>query len=155
MKRFLFPLDTVLRLRRHREDELKQELGRKNRECALAARQLEECEQAVRDLDKNEESHRQDACEVQQLRAFLSFRYKLKSDIRTTTSQLSQLHVEAAQIRDLLIKAQQQVRAVELLREHAHTQWHKEYTTKNQQFIDDISQQGFIRRTRAQQAVHQ
>jgi flagellar export protein FliJ len=59
------------------------------------------------------------------------------------------LQNEAEVKRRDLVKATQQVRALELLRERRFAQWRLEYRREEQGFIDDVSGQAYIRRKKA------
>ena len=64
-------------------------------------------------------------------------------------SIMDQLQMDRADIREKLVKATQKKRAIELLRENRYQEWLKENKHSQQVFLDDVSQQGFIRKKRS------
>ncbi len=57
-----------------------------------------------------------------------------------------ELENQRGDIRQGLVKATQRKKAIELIREKRYQEWLKEFKLKEQVFIDDVSQQGFIRK---------
>ena len=57
-----------------------------------------------------------------------------------------ELQNQRGDIRQKLVKATQRKKAIELIREKRYQEWLKENKLKEQVFIDDVSQQGFIRK---------
>jgi flagellar FliJ protein len=135
MQRFRFTLETLLELRRRKEDAVKLELARKQGEVGIAQGQLDALARAWDALQR-----------VVLMRHAVAFRHKLKLDMLAKGRQIDELKAEAERIRKRLVKATQEVRALELLRERRFAEWRKEYRAEEQGFIDDVSQQGYIRK---------
>jgi flagellar export protein FliJ len=85
---------------------------------------------------------------VLELRYGVAYRFKLKKDILLKGRQIDDLLAQAHAVRKRLVKAKQEHRAIEIVRERQFDAWKKEYRTREQGFIDDVSQQGYLRRTR-------
>jgi flagellar protein FliJ len=149
MKRFRFKLESLLELRKRKEEEVKLHLGKKNREIISARHELVEVNEALKTLQADEKKKRAEVKNALDLRYAVVYRYKLKQDILKKARQLEELNSQAADIRKNLVKAKQERRAIEIVREHRHEEWQKEYTAQEQAFIDDVSQQGFIRGNRS------
>jgi flagellar protein FliJ len=149
VKRFEFKLEALLELRKRKEDEVKQLLGKKNQEIIAARKEITRLKEALDALQSSEKKKRADAISVVELRYSVAYRYKLKRDILASCRRLDELAVQAADIRKKLVQAKQQRRAIEVVRERQYEAWRKEYRKQEQRFIDDVSQQAFIRKSRA------
>jgi flagellar protein FliJ len=148
MKKFRFKLETVLELRRRREEEIKLELGKKNSEILAARKDLTASAEALKELQYSEKLKRTEVKDAGELRWAVAYRYKLKQDILRKARTLDDLGAQAAEIRKKIVRATQERRAIEIVRDHQYEAWRREYHAREQAFIDDVSQQGFIRRSR-------
>jgi flagellar FliJ protein len=148
MKRFEFKLESLLELRKRKEDEVKQLLGRKNQEILAARKELTSLKTALDDLQSSEKKKRKEVTSVVELRYSVAYRFKLKKDILEKCRTLDGLAAQAGEIRRQLVAAKQQRRAIEIVRERQFEAWRKAYRAQEQRFIDDVSQQGFIRKSR-------
>ncbi|MBD3393525.1 MAG: flagellar export protein FliJ [Chitinivibrionales bacterium] len=148
MQRFRFNLQTLLELRRRKEDAVKLDLARKRGKVKQAQQELGEIGRELTEVQKQQKDSRQTS-NVDSWRRGVAYRHKLKTDMLKKGRQVDDLKAEAEHIRKELVKATQQVRALELLRERRYAEWRKEYGLEEQGFIDDVSQQGFIRRKKA------
>lgn len=149
MKRFTFRLETLLELRTRMEDGIKQELADKLRELLRARNDLAGLSDALKKLQEEEKKRRSDAQSALELRYGIVYRFKLKKDILLKGRQIEDLHLQAHAIRTRLVKAKRDRRAIEIIRERQRAAWKKACRTQEQGFIDDVSQQGYLRRTRA------
>lgn len=146
MRRFRFTLETVLELRRRREDDVKRRLGIKRREIVDAKQCLADLGTSLKDLQEQELEHRESAPSVQAMRASVLYRFKLKRDMLIAGRKIDLLYDEAGLIQEELTKAVQKRRALELLRDKRFAAWKKDVLKVEQNQIDDVSQQGYIRR---------
>ena len=153
MKRFEFKLESLLTLRVRKEDEVKQLLGKKNQEIISTRKELAASKAAFDNLQNSEKKKRREATSVIELRYSVAYRFKLKQDILEKCRSLDELAVQASEIRKQLVLAKQQRRAIEVVRERQYEAWRKEYRAQEQRFIDGVSQQAFIRKTRSDAAV--
>jgi flagellar FliJ protein len=147
MKRYRFRLETLLELRKRKEDEFKQQLGKKNREMLASRKELLAINEALKSLQASEKKNRASARSVVELRYSVTYRFKLREDILRKTRLIDELGAQAEDIRKKLVHAKQQRRAIEIVRERQLAAWKKEYASQEQAFIDDVSQQGYIRKT--------
>ncbi len=140
MKQFQFRLESLLNLRKRREEECKTLLGRKNGEILGARQTLDRLSRALNELQASEKRKR---CEVQnviELRYSVSYRFKLRQDILGQGKTLENLKGQAVELRNRLIRATQQRRAIELVREQRLALWRIERNREEQKFTDDIAQ---------------
>jgi len=146
MKRFEFPLEVLLEKRKREEEAVKLELAGKNKEITAAQNELLDIEKELRGLQEEEKRKRKQVKDVLPLKMSVSYRNKLKLDILKKGEDIHTLQMQRGDIRKRLVKATQKKRALELLRETRYQEWLKENKRLEQVFLDDVSQQGFIRK---------
>ena len=145
MKRFLFRLETVLMLRQRREDEVKEKLARKNSQIQATKDELRLLQNEIISLHERQKTERAGTLDVALLRNALAWRHIVRGRIAAARIHLTDLGAESEIIRKELVKATQKVKTVELLKEKQQLQWKKEVNLQEQKFIDDLSQQRYIR----------
>jgi len=146
MKKFVFKLDTLLRVKRNKEDEIKRRLAIKNREAETVRGEIEAAQAELKNFQRNVKENRTQGGEsVADLRQSVSHRNALKIKLLKAGQRLDNVMVEAYGINQELIKAAQERRAVEIIREKRYEEWKKENAAAEQKFIDDLSQQMFVR----------
>ena len=149
MRRFRFQLEPILRIRKRREEDVKRQLGRKNREIVGAKQDMASLEGELKGLQSGEKLRRaRNEADLQAMRASVLYRHKLKRDMVDKGNEILHLNGEAQSIRHSLTRAMQARRAIELVRERRLSEWKREANREEQAFIDDVSQQGHIRKTR-------
>jgi flagellar FliJ protein len=149
MKRFEFPLEALLEKRKREEEAVKLELAEKNKEILAAQNELQTIEGELKGLQEEEKKRREQVKDVLPLKMSVSYRNKLKLDMLKKGEDIHTLQMERGDIRKKLVKATQRKRALELLRENRYQEWLKENKRLEQVFLDDVSQQGFIRKKRS------
>ena len=149
MKRFIFPLEALLEKRKREEDAVTLELANKNREISNAQQELYTSEEELKSLQEQQKKSRRYVTDVFILKYAVSYRNKLKLDMLKKGQDIYRLQMERGDIRKRLIRATQKKKALELLKEKRYRQWVLENKQMEQMFLDDVSQQGFIRRQRA------
>jgi flagellar export protein FliJ len=63
--------------------------------------------------------------------------------------RIEALVAELEQLRVRLAHARKECRVLEILKEKKFALWKKEYKKEEQEFIDDVSQKGYVRRLHA------
>lgn len=147
MKRYHFRLETLLELRKRKEDEIKQELGKKNQEILAARKELAKINNDLKALQASEKTTRATVRSALVLRYSVTYRFKLKEDIFKKVRLIDEFGAQAEGIRKKLVRAKQQRRALEIVKEHQVADWKKANSAQERKFIDDISQQGFLRKS--------
>ena len=146
MKKFVFKLDTLLRVKKSKEDEIKRRLAEKNREAESVRAEIKGAETELKEFQTSVKEHRSEGGEsVAELRQSVSYRNALKIKLLKAGQKLDNVMVEAYGINQELIKAAQERRAVEIIREKRYEEWKKENAAAEQKFIDDLSQQMYVR----------
>lgn len=146
MKRFSFKLDVLLDLRKKKEDEIKLRLGAQNARIVTAQQEFTRIHDELKMLQTSEKEKRPDSTNVVLLRYSISYRHKLKGDLLAAGRKVDELKAGAYKIQKELIEATKKRRAIELVRDHRYREWKKENQEKELKFIDDISQQLYIRK---------
>jgi flagellar FliJ protein len=140
MRRFRFTLETVLRIRKRKEDDVKRELGAMNTEIAGTRRRIQEITGRLNDLTNEERERRGIAPSIVELRYGVAYRHKLKGDLAGEGKRLESLRLQAALIRKRLVEATKARRAVEIVKERRLREWKKQYAKAELSRTDDISQ---------------
>jgi len=146
VKKFVFKLDTLLRVKRNKEDDIKRRLAEKNREAETVRSEIEAAQAELKNFQRNVKENRRGGGEsVAELRQSVAHRNELKIKLLKAGQKLDNVMIEAYGINQELIKAAQERRAVEIIREKRYEEWKKENAAAEQKFIDDLSQQMFVR----------
>jgi len=145
MKKFTFDLSALLMLRKRDEERVMQLLADKNREIIAKQQNLDSATSALKELQSSEKKRRGGNETVLELRYSVAYRYKLKADILAIGRAIQGLQGEADRIRQKLTVATQSRKALELIREQKQLAWKKEKNRFEQNFIDDVAQQRYIR----------
>jgi flagellar protein FliJ len=149
MKKFKFALDPLLEVRKRKEDAVKLELGSKNREILKANQKMLDIHDELKNLQTDEKERRKHDPDVQAMRLTVVYRNKLKIDLVNQGNKIQQFRGELDGIQKRLTQATKERRAIEIIGEHRFAQWKHDYLREQQNYTDDVSQQGFIRKTRA------
>lgn len=149
MNRFRFQLDPLLELRKQKEESVKLELAEKNRQIMEGRQQMLSLYEQLKGLQARELEDRRQGADLLQMRASVAYRFKLKLDMLTKGREIETLSQQAGNIRRRLTEAVRDRRAIELLREERLRQWRRRAAREEQGFIDDISQQAFVRNREA------
>ena len=146
MRRFKFGLDTLLEMRCRKEEQVKLLLAEKNRNIMDAQKEFFDIHAQLKELQNSEKLKREKVIDVMLLRYSVSYRFKLKENLLSAGQKIDDLKAQAEEIRKSLVAATKNRRAIEIIKERRFAEWKKEYKSQEQGFIDDISQQGFIRK---------
>ncbi|MGB7567854.1 MAG: flagellar export protein FliJ [Chitinivibrionales bacterium] len=148
MKRFRYRLQTLLDIKKRKEEEIKRKLAEKNNQVLRAQKQLKELHEQLARFQASEKKQRMQSVTVYALRASVVYRYKLQADIAGKGKEIVQLTQDAHTIVKLLTEAKRECKVLEILRDKKLAEWKREYKIEEQEFTDDVSQKGFIRKTR-------
>jgi flagellar FliJ protein len=150
MKKFRFSLQPVLSVRERKEEQIKLQYAAKIGQIVEIQKTREGIVRELKNLQESEKQNRADPKNTTMLRYSVAYRFKLKNDLLKISQKIDDLNAEAFEIQKQLILAAKDRRAIELIKERQVMQWKKEYRLNEQRIIDDISQQGFIRKTRSE-----
>ncbi len=153
MKRFSFPLDALLEIKKRREEAVKLALAKKNREIFNAQNEFALLHNKLQELQKEQKEKRKNVKDVFSLKYSVSFRNKLKLDMLKKDRDIEKLKRQSEDIQHELVKATKEKKAIELVREKRYSEWLKQNKLHEQVFIDDLSQQGYIRRIKAEKSL--
>ena len=150
MKKFRFALQPVLSIRERKEEQIKLQYAAKIGQIVETQKTREGIIRELKNLQESEKQNRADAKNITMLRYSVAYRFKLKNDLPTISQKIDDMNAEAFEIHKQLIQAAKERRAIELIKERQIKQWRKEYRLNEQGIIDDISQQGFIRKSKSE-----
>jgi flagellar FliJ protein len=149
MKKFKFPLQALLDMKLHKEDEIKRRLAKKNLEAEETRRSIEEIQGKLKQFQADEKEKRSGGEDIVSLRTSVSYRHDIKRELLNAGRKLDSIMVAVYAVNQELIKASQERRAVEIIKEKRFAEWKKQNNAIEQKFIDDLSQQGYIREKNA------
>ena len=149
MKRFKFSLEALLKIRSRTEESVKELLARKNSEIVKEETTLISIRDNLKQLQEESYENRAAESNITKLRYSVNFRNQLKLDLLECGNRIQRLQEEAFEIQQRLIKATQEKRAIEILKEKKKLEWKKKNRIIEQKFMDDISAQGYIRKSRS------
>ena len=130
MKRFVFGLETLLRLRIQKRREAETELGRMTALCNRIAATMKSTQEEITAGPQT-----LDPQWMIQEQAYLG---RLKSSLETLASELLDARRLEATWRQTLSYAQQQEEIVENLREAQWKRWRKQMLKEEQKILDDL-----------------
>jgi flagellar protein FliJ len=149
MKRFQFRLDVLLDIRKRAEEEVKKELAKKNGEIHAARRDREEIAGRLEAFFVEEKQQRLRILDLLALKFSVSYRSRLQKEILGKDRSIDGLAAELGAVRVRLAQATKDRRVLEILKEKRLARWKKEYKKEEQEYIDDVSQKGYVRRLHA------
>jgi flagellar FliJ protein len=146
MKRFVFRLEALLTVKKNKEEEIKRRLAEKNLEAEQVRQEIQEAHDRLKDFQTSVKTERRGGGEsVTAMRSSVAYRNQLKLELLRAGQKLDAVMVCIYGINQELIKAAQERRAVEIIKEKRYEEWKRENAVAEQKFIDDLSQQRFIR----------
>jgi flagellar export protein FliJ len=156
MKRFRFKLQALLDIKIRTEDRIKRKLAEENAKVMAAGKALAESNDRLKQFQALEKNERMKAVTAGGLRASINYRFKLQGDIAGAGKQILDLKQSVQSMVRMLMEAKKETKALEILRDKKLAEWKHENKLHDQEFTDDVSQKGFIRKTRdAAQRVSQ
>jgi len=153
MKKFKFPLQALLDVKLHKEEEVKRRLAKKNLEAEETRRSIEEIQEKLKQFQADEKEKRRGGENIVSLRNSVSYRHSVKLELLDAGRRLDNIMVKIYAINQELVKASQERRAVEIIKEKRFAEWKKQNNMIEQKFIDDLSQQGYIREKNSQKQL--
>jgi flagellar FliJ protein len=148
MKRFRFRLQTLLDMKQRREEELARKVAEKNNEIIRTYKSLQEGRDRLSEFQTEEKIKRATALNVLMLRLSVVHRHALQRDIEDKGRRIAGLKQELQTAVKSLTEAKKERRALEIIRDKKREQWEKDYTQEERKFTDDVSQKGYIRKSR-------
>jgi flagellar export protein FliJ len=144
MKRFVFRLATLLRIREAERDERRAQLADAFRVEAELQKQMTELEG---ELAAARRAHTADVGLVDVDRMLAAQRYGLvlEMDRRRLAEQQATVAQEVETRRAALVEADREVRVLERLRETQHDRWRAEAEKQQMKLLDEVASQRFLR----------
>lgn len=148
-KKFTFRLEALLTVKKNKEDAVKQRLAKKHKEIEECRMEIVKLQDDLKAFQASTKQQRKDGKDdVTLMRQSVAYRNQMKLELLKTGQHLDSLMVELYKINDELVKASQERRAVEIIKENRYAEWKKEVAAAEQKFVDELAQQSFIRKHR-------
>lgn len=140
-KRFVFRLQTVLEVKERQEEEEKKKLSeliawQRQEEQILAQMVHKEQDTRQRLKDKQEAGQ---YLEVDELKRISYFLKKIAADIEAQKAKLVEIARRIEEQRQALIKAAQEKKTLEMLKEQHHHEWLREIEEEEARFLDELA----------------
>ncbi|MDI6870350.1 MAG: flagellar export protein FliJ [Bacillota bacterium] len=148
MKRFVFSLQTVLELKRRREEALLEELAKRTRAAAAAEERLKELRAERRRAQGELRQLLRGRLEVERVRSAQDYLAGLDERIERQRVEVRRRNEEVKACRQQVVAASQERKAFEKLRERQWEAYQKEYQRQEQVFLDEIATQEYARQER-------
>lgn len=134
------------------EDEAQRDLAKALRERMILGDQLRQMQQTIVDSRQELGTSLVGKVDLDQVSSFARFSIQARQRAQSIVVRLAGVEklIEAARLK--LLEATKKRKALELLEERQRKQWHAEADRKENVELDDISLQGYIRRSRAEVA---
>jgi flagellar export protein FliJ len=139
MKRFSFRLETVLRHRRALLREKQRDFARAQAEAARLETAILNMDLRRRDCQEQIRGAARGALERTEMLRLRSYANVLWLSLLGAGQKLAQLRATAEEFRGAMIKARQNVRALEILREKSFKEWRSVANREERRFLDDLS----------------
>lgn len=141
-KRFRFRLETLLDVRRMREDEAKRKVGAKSAEIAQIDRLNEQTTDEIlaqqETLRGSQQQAALDTADLQRARAWIAH---LRRTIAERQTHKARLLEELHELQDALRQARVQTRVIEKLRERRYDEHRRANDRREQAEIEELAQQ--------------
>ncbi len=148
MKRFRFRLQTLLEVKKRKEEELEIQLAEKNGKIIQTRKQLQEGCDRLSQFQAAEKCQRNASANALMLRLSVLYRHTLQRDIDEKNRRITGLKRDVQAVLQSLTEAKKETKTLNILKGKKLAQWKKDATRQEQEFIDDISQKGYIRKAK-------
>ncbi len=138
MKKFFFPLDTVLRYKEQVLDSLKGEHARilaKIRECEHA---IDELEHQHRQCTSEFQQNRMNGMRINEIRTYENYLESLRLKIRRKQEQLANLREQEEAKRNEVVEAKKETSSIEKLKERKRFEYDKEVQKQDELLIEEF-----------------
>lgn len=140
MKRFEFPLQTILELREREEDAAKAFLMSQEQEWVKIHGEFNSKKEELQDFQRREKENRISADSASELRFSVSWRNTLKFDLLKLGQQLQDISLDVERAKKKLTEATIKRKSLEMLKDKKKSEWQKEFNKNEQKFLDELAQ---------------
>jgi flagellar export protein FliJ len=141
-------------MKQRREEELARKVAEKNNEIFRTYKSLQEGRDCLSQFQAEEKRKRASTLDALLLRLSVVYRHALQREIREQGSRIAVLKQELIAAVRSLTEAKTETRALEILRDTKRTEWKRDYAREEQKITDDVSQNGFCRRSKTAGMPH-
>lgn len=138
MKKFFFPLDTVLRYKEQVLDSLKAEHARilaKIRECENA---IDELEHEHRQCSMEFQQNKMNGMKINEIHTYENYLDSLRLKIVRKRALLARLREQEEAKRNEVVEAKKETSSIDKLKERKHFEYEKEVQKQEEHFIEEF-----------------
>ncbi|MFC1573913.1 flagellar export protein FliJ [Candidatus Latescibacterota bacterium] len=139
MNRFIFRLQSVLRLREIKEDEKKREFGSAMQKLHHEEKELEHLDTSLQGHEKNMEQQGKGTVTIAQLTNNFNYARSLDGKIDNQTKKVKEEEKVVDGKREELVQSTKQKKILERLKERKREEHDKAVLSEEQDLIDDIA----------------
>lgn len=139
MRRFKFTLETVLRVKRSREEKIQLEFSAILEKKALALRGLAHLERGLEEMVQGQKEQRQGALNAAMIELFESSRLAQTEKIAWQKSALARVEDELEAKRLELVDASRERKVLEKLEEGQYEAYLEKFNREEQAFLDELA----------------
>lgn len=138
MKKFFFPLDTVLSYKEQVLDGLKSEHARILAKVHECERMIEELEQLHRDCAAEFRKNKLQGIKISDIHTYENYLESLGLRIRQKYEQLERLKLQEEAKRNEVVEAKKETSSIDKLKERKLEEYNKEVQKEEEQFIEEF-----------------
>jgi len=139
VKRFVFRLDRVLKLRKKKEEKIERELALKNAEYIAVKNEIERNKEELK-LFISENSITGGSFSIEEIQAADNYIYRLEKRIKELRVELDEKKKEVDRVRELLNEAKKARKVLEKLRDKRLNEYINAVNREEVNELDDINQ---------------
>ena len=147
MKKYQFNLQALLRLKEIKENERKRELAVVNSRLLQAQDVIRRIEKEWSLLQLEELRRRKEGCSPDSMGRSVNYRLLLEENAIQQGLNIQRIMTEQESKRQALVKATQEKKALENIRQRRFEEWSKQYRREQANVVDDLCQIQYVRKT--------
>lgn len=149
---FRFRYQSLLEHRRHVEEQRQRELAQRLQRRRELENMLTEAQSTIRENKHELAESLRGRVDMSQLGMFARYSVHMAGRGMHVVRHIAAAQQEVDKAREELLHATQQVKALELLRDREHAQWKKQQKKKEDQQLDELAVQSFVRKREREEA---
>lgn len=143
---FRFRYQSLLEHRRHVEQQRQRQLAQRRQRKSELEGMLEEAQNTLRQNKHELAESLRGRVDMSQLGVFARYSVHMSGRGMHVVRHIAEAEKKADQARAELLEATRQVKALELLRDREYEQWKKQQQKKEDQRLDEVAVQSFLRK---------
>lgn len=139
MKKFIFKLETLLNIKKKKEELITQKLSKVQAQKLNVINEINKIKNKISDLFNNYKNLKMTVLDINFM--FLNQNYinYLEKELNSLNEQLNNIQIEENKIKDELNQAMKERKILEKLKENQFEQYKKEYNKQDNLIMDEIA----------------